>query len=104
MKSLNKVFLIGNLGADAEEKIINNSISRITLSMCTNRSVKRVEVWEDEPTWHTVIVWRQAHLLPYLKKGKGIHVEGRIESRSYTDENGIQKSLTDIVAENVILL
>ena len=64
MKSLNKVFLIGNFGADAEEKIVSGNISRVTLSMCTNRSVKRGDRWEDEPMWHTVIVWRQAHLLP----------------------------------------
>ncbi len=107
MGSVNKVFLIGNLGRDAEQRHTTNgtAVSNFTLAttdMWTDKSGQRQERTE----WHRVVVWdRQAESLqPYLTKGKQICVEGRLQTREWNDRDGNKRYTTEIRADRITLL
>ncbi len=107
MGSVNKVFLIGNLGRDAEQRHTPNgtavsNFSLATTDMWTDKSGQRQERTE----WHRVVVWdRQAESLqPYLTKGKQICVEGRLQTRDWNDRDGNKRSTTEIRADRITLL
>ena len=107
MGSVNKVFLIGNLGRDAEQRHTPNgtavgNFSLATTDTWTDKSGQRQERTE----WHRVVVWdRQAESLqPYLTKGKQICVEGRLQTREWNDRDGNKRSTTEIRADRITLL
>ncbi len=107
MGSVNKVFLIGNLGRDAEQRHTANgtavgNFSLATTDTWTDKSGQRQERTE----WHRVVVWdRQAESLqPYLTKGKQICVEGRLQTREWNDRDGNKRSTTEIRADRITLL
>ena len=107
MGSVNKVFLIGNLGRDAEQRHTPNgtavsNFSLATTDMWTDKSGQRQERTE----WRRVVVWdRQAESLqPYLTKGKQICVEGRLQTRDWNDRDGNKRSTTEIRADRITLL
>ncbi len=79
--------------------------SHRTLSVATNRRWKdsHQQVCE-ETDWHNVILWKAENLTPYLTKGEKVYVEGRLQSRQWEDNEGHKHSVTEIVAEQVILL
>ena len=74
------------------------------LSLATNRSVKSATGYKQQTDWHNIVVWRSEKLGPYLTKGKQVFVEGRLQSKTYTDDGGKKRSRIEVVAENVILL
>ncbi|MDD2487481.1 MAG: single-stranded DNA-binding protein [Candidatus Gracilibacteria bacterium] len=107
MNSLNKVQLIGNITADPEVRQTPNGQYVANFSLATNR------VWKDasgakqeQSEFHNVVVWgKLAEIVEqYVKKGKKIYVEGRLQTRSWEDQTGAKKYKTEIVADNVILL
>lgn len=102
MASLNKVLLMGNLGRDPEVKYTSSGQAVATFTMATNRRWKDKEGNSQEDTqWHNIKMWgRSAELAQqYLKKGRTIFVEGRIETRTYDDKDGNRKWFTEIVCE-----
>ena len=105
-RSVNKVILIGNLGRDAETKFTPSGVPRTTFSIATSRRWKDQQTgeWREETDWHNVVLWRQENLANYLTKGKQIYVEGRLQTRSYDDRDGNKRYMTEVVADNVILL
>lgn len=105
-RSVNKVFLIGHLGKDAETKFTPSGVAKTTFSLATNRRVKDQQTgdWKDETDWHNIVLWRSENIANYLLKGKQIHVEGRLSTRSYDDKDGNKRWITEVVAEEVILL
>lgn len=105
-RSVNKVILIGHLGRDAETKFTPSGVARTTFSIATNRRFKDQQTgeWRDETDWSNVVLWRSENVANYLLKGKQLYVEGRLSSRSYDDKDGNKKYVTEVVAENVILL
>jgi len=105
-RSVNKVILIGNLGRDAETKFTPNGTARTTFSIATSRRWKDQQTgeWKEETDWHNVVLWRQENLANYLLKGKQIFVEGRLQTRNYEDKDGRKVYVTEVVAEDVILL
>jgi len=105
-RSVNKVILIGNLGKDAETKFTPSGVSVSTFSIATTRSIKDANTgdWKDETDWSNVVLWRKENLAPYLTKGKQVYVEGRLQTRSYTDKDGNKRYATEVVAEEVMLL
>ncbi len=104
-RSVNKVVLIGNLGRDAETKHTSTQKTVTRFSVATTRGVKKgTDQWEDEVNWTNIIVWDQEKLAEYLKKGKQVYVEGRLQTRSYDDKNGQKVYATEVVAQEVILL
>lgn len=93
---LNKVILIGRLGADPECKKTKNGDSFCNLSLATNKKVKDSE----RTTWHKVVVFdpRIADTMgSYAKKGTQLYVEGEIETRSYTDASDQKRYVTEVI-------
>lgn len=106
-EGLNKALLIGNLGADPELRFTTNNRAVLKFRLATTESYMDQNQTRQEVThWHHVVLWgkRGEALSKILSKGTRVYVEGRIETRSYEDANGVKKSATDIVATNLILL
>lgn len=107
-KSLNKVLLIGNLGKDPELRYTPGGVPVASFSIATNESWKDQDGNLQERTeWHNIVAWRKLAEIcgEYLKKGKKIYIEGRIQTRSYDDKNtGAKRYITEIVADNMIML
>jgi single-strand DNA-binding protein len=105
-RSVNKVILVGNLGRDAETKFTPSGAAKTTFSIATTRSWKdqQTNEWKEETNWTNVVLWRQENLANYLMKGKQVYVEGRLQTRSYDDKEGKKAYITEVVADEVILL
>ena len=105
-RSVNKVILIGHLGRDAETKFTPSGVAVTKFSVATNRRWKDQQTgeWKDETDWANVVLWRQENLANYLTKGKQIYVEGRLQTRSWDDKDGKKQYMTEVVADEVILL
>lgn len=110
-RSLNKVTLIGNLGADPEVRSTNNGSRVANLSLATSRQWTGPAGDKQEKTeWHRVICWNNkgAQLADlaekYMKKGDKVYIEGRIEYRTWEDRDKQTRYVTEIVAREVILL
>ena len=101
MAALNKVVLIGNLTADPELKQTQSGISVVSFTIAINRRVKK----EGQPDadFVSVVAWRKTAEIvgQYFKKGKPILVCGSIQSRSYTDNSGNKRYVTEVVADEV---
>jgi single-strand DNA-binding protein len=108
MASLNKVILIGNVGKDPEIRQLDNGFKIAKFSLATHETYKSKDGVKGEQTeWHNVVVLRDglAEIAKkFITKGKQLYVEGRIRTRNWTDKEGIRKNLTEIVAENFIML
>lgn len=104
MRSVNKVILLGHLGRDSETNFTSSGIPCTKFSLATSRRYKSGEEWKEETDWHNVVLWRAENLAQFLMKGKPVYVEGRIQTRSYEDKEGQKRYVTEIVADNVILL
>jgi len=100
--------LIGNLGRDPELRYTPSGVAVATFTVATNESWKDQDGNMQERTeWHNVVAWRKLAEVcgEWLKKGKKVYVEGRIQTRSYDDKNtGAKKYMTEIVLDNMIML
>ncbi len=107
-KSLNKVMLIGNLGRDPELRYTTSGVAVATFGLATNESWRDQDGNVQEKTeWHNIVAWRKLAEIcgEWLKKGKKVYVEGRLQTRSYDDRNtGTKKYITEIVADSIIML
>ncbi|MFQ6045404.1 MAG: single-stranded DNA-binding protein [Gemmatimonadales bacterium] len=110
-RSLNKVLLIGNLGADPEVRSTPNGTRVATLSLATSRSwTNQAGERQEKTEWHRVVLWNNrggqlADLAErFMKKGDRIYVEGRIEYRTWEDREGNTRYSTEITAREVIML
>src|SRR5690349_7948799 len=104
-RSANKAILVGRLGCDAETRYTQSGtpVSRVSLAM--NRQWKdRDDQIHEETDWIQVILWRSERLAGYLTKGKQVYVEGRLQTRSYDDNGGVKRYVTEVIAQHVILL
>ena len=106
MGSVNKVILIGNLGADPELKYTPSQRPLCNLRIATTEVYKDKSGQRQEKTeWHRVTVWGEQaeNCNKYLAKGRSVYVEGRLQTRSY-DKDGQKHYATDIVADRVVFL
>ncbi|MCE5252027.1 single-stranded DNA-binding protein [bacterium] len=106
-RGLNKVLLIGNLGADPEIKYATNGNAIANLRVATTESRKNREGEREEITeWHRVVMFgRQAELCKdYLKKGSRVYIEGRLQTRSWDDQSGKKNYMTEIVGFIMLML
>jgi single-strand DNA-binding protein len=110
-RSLNKVMLIGNLGADPEVRSTNSGTRVATLSLATSRQWTTQAGEKQEKTeWHRCVVWntRQSGLADvvekYLKKGDRVYVEGRIEYRTWKDREGQTRYTTEVNVRDLVML
>lgn len=106
-KSLNRVELIGRLGADPEGRYTGNGKAFTTLRLATSESWKDASGERQERTeWHSVVLWDKAAEIAnqYLHKGSLVRIEGRIQTRSWDDANGEKKYKTEIISSEVMIL
>lgn len=103
---LNKVMLIGNLGADPEMRYTANGNAMTRLRMAVSRSYGTDDGRKEETEWFTVIAWSKlAELLgQHLQKGRKIYVEGRLATRSWDGPDGQKRYATEVVANQVLFL
>jgi single-strand DNA-binding protein len=107
MASVNKVILIGNLGADPEVRYTQAGQAVTELRIATSEQWNDKEGQRQERTeWHSVSVWGKTaeHCGQYLAKGRSVYVEGRLESREYTDKDGIKRKVWEVRADKVTFL
>jgi len=105
-RSVNKVILLGRLGKDAETKFTPSGVAKTTFSIATSRrwQDKQTNEWKEDTTWHNIVLWRSENVAPYLLKGTQVYVEGRLDHRSYEDQQGQKKYFTEVVSEELILV
>ena len=103
----NKVQLIGNLGQDPEIKTLSDGKKVATFSMATSENYRNAAGEKVQDTqWHRVVAWgRLAELSEqYLKKGRKVAIEGKLTHRYYEDKDGIRRYVTEVVANEMLLL
>ena len=106
MGSVNKVILVGNLGADPELKHTPSNRALCNLRIATTEVFKDKSGQRQEKTeWHRVTVWgdQAENCSKYLSKGRSVYIEGRLQTRSY-DKDGQKHYATDVVADRVVFL
>ena len=108
MASVNKVIIVGNLGRDPEIRYMPSGDAIANIAVATSYKSKDRNTGEQKELteWHRISFFgRLAEIVgQYLKKGSSVYVEGRLQTRKYTDKDGIEKYATDIVAENMQML
>ena len=106
--SLNKVMLIGNLGRDPEIRHLESGVVNSTFTLATSERYRDRTTGEtkEQTEWHNIVCWRQLAEFTenYLKKGSQVYVEGKLRSRSYNDQHGNTRYITEIVADTIQLL
>lgn len=105
--TVNKVILLGRLGQDPELKYTPSGSAVANFSLATNRVWKDQDGNSQERTdWHRLVVWRKSAEIAnqYLKKGSQVYVEGRLETRSWTDKNEVVRYMTEVIVENFQML
>ena len=107
MASVNKVILIGNLGRDPETRYMSNG------EAVTNITVATTDTWKDrngekqeKTEWHRVTFYRKLAEIAgeYLKKGRQVYIEGRLETRKWTDKTGNERYTTEVIATDMKML
>lgn len=107
--AVNKVILIGNVGRDPEIKYFDNDNVKANFSMATSErgftAANGTQVPE-RTEWHNIVCWRGLAQVveKFVKKGTQVYIEGKIRSRSYDDQNGVKRYITEIYADNMELL
>jgi single-strand DNA-binding protein len=107
MKSVNKVILLGNLTRDPELRHTENKKPVCAFGLATNRSwVSYDGTKHDETEFHRLVAWDKLAEVcnQYLKKGRKVYVEGRLQTRSYKDKDGVEKAVTEIVLDEMVML
>lgn len=108
MASVNKVIIVGNLGKDPEVRYMPSGDAIANIAVATSFKSKDKNTGEQKETteWHRISFFgRLAEVVSqYLKKGSTVYVEGRLQTRKYTDKDGIERYATEIVAENMQML
>ena len=105
--SVNKVILVGHLGGDPESRFTQGGTAVATFSVATNESRKNSEGnWEDHTEWHRCVLFgKQAETAAeYVKKGQMVYVEGRLQTRSWEDKDGLTRYTTEVICDSLEML
>lgn len=106
-KGLNKVLLIGNLGADPEVKYAQSGTAIANFNLATTEGRKNQSgQWEDHTEWHKIVAFGKTAEVckDYLRKGSKVYIEGRIQTRSWDDKDGQKRYMTEIVVSTLLML
>lgn len=107
-RGINKVILVGNLGADPETRYTTNGGAITTIKVATSESWKDKQTGENQERteWHRVKFFgRLAEIAgEYLKKGRQVYIEGSLRTDKYTDKEGVERYTTDIIANEMQML
>lgn len=104
---INKAILIGNLGADPEVRYTQSGTQVTTFRMATTERWRGQDGQTQESTeWHRIVAWAKLAEIcgEYLHKGSRVYVEGRIQTRKWTDQNGVERFSTEIIAKEMKML
>ena len=107
MKGYNQVIIAGNLGTDPQCNTLQNGTSVATISVGTNESYKDANGQVQERVeWHRVVFWSKLAdvVHQYLRKGSAVLVSGKLRSRKYTDQTGAERTVTEIIANDLVML
>jgi single-strand DNA-binding protein len=107
MKSVNKVILLGNLTRDPELRHTENKKPVCSFGLATNRNwVSYTGEKHEETEFHRLVAWDKLAEMchQFLRKGRKVYVEGRLQTRSYKDKDGAEKSVTEIVVLEMVML
>ncbi len=108
MASVNKVILVGNLGKDPDVRYLPDGGAVVNLALATSNSWKDKNTGEkrEETEWHRVVIYgRLAEIAgEYCKKGRPVYIEGRLKTRKWQDQSGVDKYTTEIIADQMQLL
>lgn len=105
--SVNRVILIGNLGKDPELRYTPSGDAVANFSMATSERYKDRSGEQQERTeWHNIVAWRNLAEIcgKYLQKGKQVYIEGKIQTRSYDDRDGVKRYITEVIADQMQML
>lgn len=105
--SINKVLLIGNVGKDPDIRHLENGAVVASFSLATTERFKdKTGAVQDQTEWHNIVCWRNlAEIVEkYVTKGSQVYIEGKIRTRSWTDQTGQKRYTTEIIADNLQLL
>ena len=104
--SVNKAILVGRLGVDPELRTTASGTNVVNVRMATTDRRKEGDEWVPHTEWHNVTIWGRTaeNVAKFCTKGKEIYVEGKIQTRKYTDKSGNDRYSTEIVADNVRFL
>ena len=97
---INKVTLIGNVGKDPERRTLDNGQEVATISLATNENYRdKSGEWQTVTEWHKVVCWgKLAEKTASLTKGSLVYVEGKLTTRKWTDKDGVDRYMTEVVA------
>ena len=105
--SVNQVHLLGRCGQDPDIRVVGQSnVNRASFSLCTGGKYKTHDGREmDDTAWHNIGAWRGLATLAqqYIRKGTQLFVIGHLSYRRYTDSNGVERSITEIIADKIEL-
>lgn len=108
MAGINKVILVGNLGADPEVRYTSGGTAVANFTMATSESWKDKNSGEkkQKTEWHRIVIWgAQAEVAgQYLNKGRQIYLEGKLQTRKWQDNNGTDRYVTEIVASHFLMV
>ena len=107
MRSVNKVMLIGNLTRNPELRHTKEGTAVSSFALATNRNwTQETGEKREETDFHRIVAWGKLAELceKYLKKGRKVYVEGRLHSHSWTDNEGLQKAVTEIIIDDMVML
>jgi len=107
-RGVNKVILIGNLGADPEVRYTQNSTAIANLSIATSETWKDKQTGEprEQTEWHRCVAYRRLAEIAgeYLKKGSKVYVEGRLQTRKWTGQDNVERYTTEVVINEMQML
>ena len=104
---MNKIMLIGNLGRDPEMSYTPNGVAVTKFSIAVSRVTKSPTGERQEETeWFNIVAWRQLAETcnTSLRKGNKVFIEGRLQTRKYTDRNGVERTAIDVIANDMEML
>jgi len=107
--TVNKVILIGRLGAEPQVRYTPNNVPVVSVNIATNEAWTSQDGQVHERTdWHRIVLWRKLAEISaqYLHKGSKVYIEGKLQTRSYDDPNqaGVKRYITEIIADNMQML
>ena len=107
-RGINKVILIGNLGADPDIRYTPNGVAVSNLSLATSDSRKDKNTGEniEQTEWHRVVLFSRLAEISgeYLRKGSKVYIEGRLQTRKWQDKNGVERYTTEIIGNEMQML
>ncbi len=106
MAGVNKVILLGNLGADPEVRYLPSGVAVASFSLATTETYTKDGEKVTKTEWHNIVAYRRLGEIcgEFLSKGKQIYIEGKIQNRSWENKEGIKQYKTEIVADTMQML